>query len=269
MFTIMMEQIKKLREQTGAGMVDCQKALKDAENDFDKAVDLLRKKGMAKAAKRSDREASEGVILVDTSSDNKKGYIVEINSETDFVAKNEQFQNFSKKVLELIKEKNPSSLEDLMSLNLDQGTVSEELENLSGVIGEKLQINNFAVLEGETVAAYSHLGGKIGVVLALDQPDREDLAKEMAMQVAATNPPYVSPEDVPEEEVNKEKEIYKEQLLKEGKTEDIIEKILVGKVNKYYEDVCLVKQEYIKEDKKKIEEVLDGAKIVKFIRFSL
>jgi len=265
-----LETIKILREKSGAGMVDCKKALEESGNDIEKAVEILRKKGIAKAAKRGEREAGEGVIKVDVGQGNKEGYIVEINSETDFVARNEQFQDFANQVMDLIKEKKPNNLDELLSLEMDEMTVKEKLGNLSGVIGEKLDIKKFNILKTEgTIAVYSHMGGKIGVLVSLDKSGENDLAYEIAMQIAATDPKCISPEELAEEDVNKEKEIYKEQLLKEGKPENIIEKIMEGKINKYFEEVCLIKQEYIKEEKKKVEDILGGAKVEKFIRYSM
>lgn len=264
-----MEKIKELRERTGAGMVDCKKALDEAGNDIDKAVEILRKKGITKAAKRGDRETSEGVIQVATNSDNSEAYIVQVNSETDFVARNEQFQAFTKKILGIIEEKKPATLDELFAVQSENGTVKDEMDNLSGVIGEKIDIKRFEVLSGTLVAAYSHMGGKIGVLVVFDKQIDNELATDVAMHIAAINPRYVNPEDVNPEELEKEKEIYKEQLIKEGKPENIIEKIMDGKVGKYYEEICLVKQEFIKDDKKKVEEVLGDAKVQKFIRYSL
>lgn len=265
-----MEKIKQLREKTGAGMVDCKKALEEAGGDIDKAVEILRKKGIAKAAKRGDRETSEGVVLVSTNNDKTEGYIMELNAETDFVARNEKFQNLAKEIMKEIEEKKPANIDELNALPLENGTVQETIETLSGTIGEKMSVKGFEIVRSEgTVAAYSHLDGRIGVLVALGQKDKDELAYDLAMQIAATNPKYMSPDEVPAEETDKEKEIYREQLLKEGKPENIIDKIMVGKINKYYEDVCLVKQEFIKDDKKKVEEILGDVKIEKYTRFSL
>jgi len=265
-----MENIKVLRDKTGAGMVDCKKALEEAGGDINKAVEILRKKGIAKAAKRSDREAGEGVVKVALSGDTKTGYIVEINAETDFVVRSEKFQVFAEKVVELIIEKQPKDLTELMSLNFDGGTVKENLDSLSGVIGEKLDIKRYEMLKSAgTVAAYSHMAGKIGVLVALDKEGQSDIAYDIAMQIAAANPRYINPEDVAADELNKEKEIYREQLLKEGKPENMIDKIMEGKLAKFYGEVCLVKQEFIKDDSKTIEDVLGDAKLEKFIRYSL
>jgi len=272
-----MEKIKELRNKTGAGIVDCQKALKEAKEDIDKAVEILRKKGIAKAVKRSGREASEGLILVDANEPGNEGYILEVYSETDFVAKNEKFIEFSKNVLALIKNNKPSNIDELFSLPMEDVfsgqakniTVKECLDNLSGTIGEKLEIKRFEIITGQTVVAYSHLGGKIGVLVSIDREGESALTKDIAMQVAATDPKYMAPEEVPEEEKNKEKEIYREQLLRENKPENIIEKIIAGKINKYFEEVCLIKQEYIKEDKKRIEDILGEVKVKGFVRYSL
>lgn len=264
-----MELIKQLREMTGAGMVDCQKALQEAGNDLEKAVEILRKKGIAKAAKRTGRETNEGVIKVGVSAAKDEAYILEMNSETDFVSRNEKFQAFAEAVLEVVQAQKPESLEALMSLDMAPGTVQENLDNLSGTIGEKLGIKRFALIKGATVAAYSHLGGKIGVLIALDQSGQDGLAQELAMQVAAANPKYVSPDQVDAAELEKEKEIYKEQLIKEGKPAAMVDKIVEGKMGKYYSEVCLIEQEYIKDDKKKIKDILGGAKVLEFVRYSL
>jgi len=264
-----MELIKQLREMTGAGMVDCQKALKESNNDLEMAVDILRKKGIAKAAKRTDRDTNEGVIKVAVNNDKNEAYIVELNSETDFVSRNEKFQAFADSVLELIKTAKPATLEELLSLKLSVGTVQEDLDSLSGTIGEKMSVKRFAIIEGQSVAAYSHLGGKIGVLVALDTVDKSDLASDLAMQVAAANPKYLISSEVDPAELAREKDIYREQLLKEGKPEEMIEKILEGKAAKYYGEVCLIEQEYVKDDKKKIKDILGGVNVLKFVRYSL
>lgn len=265
-----MEKLKLLREKSGAGMVDCKKALEEAGGDINKAVEILRKKGIAKAVKRSDREAGEGVIKVALSEDTKTGYILEINAETDFVVKNEKFQDLAERMMKLALAKQPKTLAELMALSLDGATVKDSLNSLSGIIGEKLDVKRYEILSSSgTVAVYSHLGGKIGAVVALDKEGQSDIAYDIAMQVAAVNPKYIKPEDVPAAELAKEKEIYKAQLLKEGKPENLIDKIMVGKLNKFYEEVCLVKQEYIKDDEKKVQDILGQVKVEKFIRYSL
>ena len=264
-----MENIKKLREITGAGMVDCKKALDEAAGDLEKAVEILRKKGIAKAAKRTGREASEGLIAVRVNDQASEGYLVEVNSETDFVARNEKFQEFSQQVLDLIAEKQPENLEALLALELGGSTVKDSLDQLSGVIGEKLAINRLAILKGASVAAYSHLGGRIGVLVALDQAGKSELALDVAMQIAATNPKYLTSQEVSTEELEKEREIAREILVKEGKPTEMIDKILAGKMGKYYTEVCLVEQEFIKDDKRKIKDILGDSQVLGFARFSL
>jgi elongation factor Ts len=282
-----MDLIKTLRDKTGAGISECKKALDEAKGNIEKAIEILRKKGIARAAKRGDREVCEGAIKVMVNDAGDEGYIVEVNAETDFAARSDEFQDFSDKVMETVKTGKPTSVEELMNMKLDGGTVKDNLDNLSGVIGEKLDIKRCDVLTGETVAGYSHMGGKIGVLVALNKPGEIELAREIAMQVAAANPQYIKPEDVPQAEIDKEKEIYVEQLKKEGsprfgeagklssdsatasKPENIIEKILEGKINKYFEEICLIKQEYNKDDKKRVEDILGDVRVERFIRYSL
>lgn len=267
---ISLDLIKQLREKTGAGMGDCKNALTEAEGDLDKAVDVLRKKGIAKAAKRSDRETGEGVIKVAVNEEANEGYMVELRAETDFVTRSEKFQALADQVIELAKASRAADLEALLEVALNGSTIRDALANLSGVVGEKMEISRYAILtSGGTVAVYSHAGGRIGALVAIDKAGDADLAREIAMQVAAANPKCLYPEDVDPAELEREKDIYREQLAKEGKPAEMLEKILGGKLAKYYEEVCLVKQEYIKDDKKKIEQLLDGAKIEKFFRFGL
>ncbi|WKZ24960.1 MAG: translation elongation factor Ts [Patescibacteria group bacterium] len=263
-----MEMIKKLRERTGAGIVDCKAALEEAGGDLEQAVEILRKKGIAKAAKRGDRETNQGLVMV--FADNNKGYIFEMNAETDFVVRNDQFQSLAKEIKEAILVNSPTDKEALLGMTLGDSTVSERLELLSGVIGEKITLGNYQMISTEgTIGVYAHPQGNIGALVALNQAGQEALAQDIAMHVAAAAPRYILPEEVATEELDKEKEIYREQLLKEGKPEEMVEKILGGKVNKYYEEICLVKQEYIKEDKKKVEEILNGISIEAFVRFAL
>ncbi|MFH1822435.1 MAG: translation elongation factor Ts [Patescibacteria group bacterium] len=264
-----MENVKILRVKTGAGIVECQKALAESNGDIDKAVEILRKKGIAKAAKRDGREACEGLILVDINKAGDEGYILEVNSETDFVARNEKFNKFAQNVFSLIKNNKPVNLDELMNLKFENVTIKENLASLSGTIGEKLKINRFIILSGLTVAAYSHLGGRIGVLVSLSRAGEVELAYNIAMQVAAANPKCIKPEDIPAEELAKEKEIYREQLLKEGKPENIVDKVIAGKLNKFYEEICLIEQEYIKDEEKKVKDILGDVEVKEFIRYSL
>ncbi|MEA3449842.1 MAG: translation elongation factor Ts [Patescibacteria group bacterium] len=266
----MLQLIKELRGKTGAGMGACKKALDETNNDIERAIEYLRKQGIAKAAKRGDKEASEGIIKLALSDGKKTAYMIKVSAETDFVVRNEKFQNLTDKILETLKSVDVSDKRALLDAKMDENTAGDALANLSGTIGEKMEIKDVAVIKAAgTLSAYSHLGGKIGVLISLDKEGEDDLAHDIAMQVAATDPKYLNPEEVPSEETDKEKEIYKEQLLKEGKPENIIDKILEGKINKYYEEVCLLNQEYIKDDKKKVKDILGEVKIEKFIRFSL
>lgn len=266
-----MEEIKLLREKTGAGMIECKKALDEAAGDLEKAVEILRKKGIAKAAKRIDNDTSEGVIKTLVSADAKSAYILQLNCETDFVARNDQFQKFADDLLALIADKEPADLEALHNLPMASGdTVKTSLDHMSGTIGEKMEVKNFSILKSAgTVAAYLHAGGTIGALVALDAADQSDLARDIAMQVAAANPRYIAPENVDQTEIAKEQDVYRELLVREGKPSEMIDKIMPGKINKYYEDVCLIKQEYIKDDKKKVQDLLGTIKVTGFVRFSL
>jgi len=253
-----MELIKKIREQTGAGISDVKEALEEASGDENKAVEILRKKGQKIAAKKSDRKAKEGVISI-TRQGNKVA-VVGLNCETDFVARNENFlkavEDFSKKLMEVGEADFKSWAED------------EIKNNLIVKIGENLQLAHAKIIEGETIGSYLHSNKKLASVVVLNG-GTEELAKEIAMQVTAMNPEYNSPEDVPAEVLEKEKDIYREQLKQEGKPKEMIEKILEGKINKFYAEVCLIKQQYIKDDKITIEKLLDGAKVEHFSKFSL
>lgn len=266
-----MEQIKILRERTGAGMVDCKKALEESGGDMEKAIEILRKKGIAKAAKREERETNEGIVKVGTDESGKAAFIIEINAETDFVSRNEKFGQFATDVFNILKASRPKDLEALMAEKMADGnSVKDNLDSLSGIIGEKLGIKRFDILTTNgTAASYSHANGRIGAIAAIDKEEASELAYEIAMQVAAASPRFISREEVSAGEIDKEKEIYTEQLKKEGKPEEMIEKIMQGKLNKFYEEICLIDQEYIKEDKKKIRDILNGANVEKFIRYSL
>ncbi len=265
-----MEQIKILRERTGAGIVDCKTALTEANGDLDVAVDILRKKGIAKAAKRGDREATEGLVKVAVKSDNSEGYMFEMNAETDFVVRNDQFKEMAEKIMTAVKDKQPATLEEVGALVIDSGTVTESLEHMSGVIGEKIGISRYTRMTSTgTVGSYAHPQGNIGVLIAVNTSNQTELVQNLAMHIAAANPRYLKPEEVDPAELEREKEIYREQLRQERKPEEMIEKILTGKLNKYFEEVCLIKQEYIKDDSKKIQDILNGAEIEGFVRYSL
>lgn len=256
-----MEKIKELREKTGAGMVECKKALEEAGGDIEKAVEILRKKGSAKAAKKADRITNEGMVVAKNSSDNKKVSIVKILCETDFVARNADFQAF---VTEVAEKGLSQSAEEYFNSKKDEIILK---------VGENLVFGGAVVLSGEFISSYIHSNNKLATAIVFNKTVDASLANDIAMHTAAMSPSYLAPSDVPETEIEKEKEIYREQLKQEGKPTEIVEKILLGKVNKYYEDVCLLKQYFIKDDKKTVEQFLkeaDGTiKIEEFSRINL
>jgi elongation factor Ts len=265
-----MEQIKLLRERTGAGIVDCKNALQEANGDLDTAIDILRKKGIAKAAKRGDREATEGLVKVGLNTAGTEGYIFEINAETDFVVRNDQFKEMADKIMTVIKEKSPATLDEVLALSVDGTSIAETLEHMSGVIGEKIGLSRYTKLTSTgTLGSYVHAQGNIGVLVALNASGQTELAQNIAMHIAAASPRYIKPEEVDPAELEREKSIYREQLATEGKPDEMIEKIMMGKLGKYYEEVCLLKQEYIKDDSKKVEDILNGVGIESFIRYSM
>ena len=265
-------QVKELREKTGAGMMDCKKVLTETDGDMEKAIELLRERGIAKAAKKSDRIAAEGVVAAYVSEDGKVGSVVEVNSETDFVAKNEEFKTFVQDVAEQIAKENPADVEDLLaqkSIKDNTKTVKEVLTDKIAKIGENMTIRRFARFDSNgLVEKYIHGDGKIGVLVEVENADSE-LAKDICMQIAAAKPEFLDKESVPTERLDKEMEILKAQAMNEGKPEAIAEKIVQGRVGKFYSEICLVEQEFVKNPDVKIKDLLDskGAKILRFVRF--
>ena len=260
--------VKELREITGAGMMDCKKALVECEGDKDKAIDYLREKGIAKAAKKAGRIASEGVVAA--ASNGKTACIVEINSETDFVAKNENFQNLVKKIAEHIVACKPADMDALNASQMDGKTVAEVMTEAVASIGEKLSLRRFEVYTTEDgqLATYIHMGGKIGVIVELSGGD-ETLGKDVAMQIAAAKPQCIGREDVDQEALAHEREVLRKQALEEGKPEKIVEKMVDGRINKYYKEVCLVEQEFVKDSDKTIKDILAGVEVRRFARFEM
>jgi elongation factor Ts len=258
------EMVRELREKTGAGMMDCKRALAESGADMEKAIDALRKKGLAAAAKKASRIASEGVVVAHV--DAGSGVLAEINCETDFVAKTEDFQGFAREVAALVHRHVPRDVDAALALPSGDGTLAEKLNERVAKIGEKISCRRFvrfAVPAGRKgiVVPYIHAGGKIGVLVELhgDGPGNADflaLGKDLAMQVAAANPAYISPADVPAEVIAREKAIYREQALAAGKPEKILDKIAEGKLAKYYGDFCLVEQAFIKDPDRKVKELL-------------
>ena len=262
--------VKELREITGAGMMDCKKALVECEGDKDKAIDYLREKGIAKAAKKAGRIASEGVVAAAVTADGKTACIVEINSETDFVAKNENFQNLVKKIAEHIVACKPADMDALNASQMDGKTVADVMTEAVASIGEKLSLRRFEVYTTEDgkLATYIHMGGKIGVIVELSGGD-ETLGKDVAMQIAAAKPQCIGRDDVDQEALAHEREVLRKQALEEGKPEKIVEKMVDGRINKYYKEVCLVEQEFVKDSDKTIKDILAGVEVRRFARFEM
>lgn len=253
-------QVNELRQKTGAGMMDCKKALTEADGDFEKAIEILRKKGAAVAAKRAERTAKEGMVLTKVLDDLQSGVIVEVNCETDFVANSEDFIKFAKNVLEVVSSTKPNSVDDLLVKN---PSIKDQFEELLGKVGEKIQISRLSIEEapkGEVVD-YVHLGAKLGVLVKFDNVgDKKaeflNLGKDIAMQVAAMKPICVYREEVQKNLIEKEIEIYKEISRKEGKPEQILDKIAQGKLNKFYQENCLSEQAFIKDNTKTVTDLI-------------
>ena len=264
--------VKELRERTGAGMMDCKKALTAVEGDMDKAIDFLREKGLAAAAKKAGRIAAEGVVGSFVSADGKIGAIVEVNSETDFVAKTDGFKELVEKIAAHIVATKPADVEALLASELDGQTVEALVTASVAKIGEKISVRRFALYEAPegVVAAYIHGGGKIGVVVELKGGNAE-LGKDVAMHVAAANPSYLERSQVPAAELEHEKEVLSEQAKNEGKPEKIIEKMVMGRINKYYKEVCLVDQEFVKDPDQTVGKLVKaaGAEVLAVSRFQL
>ena len=265
-------QVKDLREKTGAGMMDCKKVLTETDGDMEKAIELLRERGIAKAAKKSGRVAAEGLVEAYVSEDGKVGAIVEVNAETDFVAKNEEFKTFVANVARQVAEKNPKDVEELLaqdSIEEPGKTVNEVLIEKIATIGENMNIRRFARFESEgLVEKYIHGDGKIAVLVSMKSGDKE-VAKDVCMQIAAARPEYLNEAAVPAERLEKEKEILKAQTMNEGKPEAIAEKIVLGRIGKFYSEICLVDQEFVKDPSKKVSQLLKehNAEVAEFARF--
>ncbi len=265
-------QVKELREKTGAGMMDCKKVLTETNGDEEKAIELLRERGIAKAAKKSDRIAAEGLVDTYISEDGKVGVVVEVNAETDFVAKNDEFKSFVKDVAKQVAEKDPADVEALLeqtSIAEPDKTVKEVLTNKIATIGENMSIRRFERFEtNNLLESYIHGDGKIAVLVEIENGTTE-LAKDICMQIAAARPEYLDRDAVPAERLAKEMEILKAQAMNEGKPEAIAEKIVQGRLGKFYSEICLVEQEFVKDSDIKVGKLVadKGAKIVRFARF--
>ena len=266
------KDVKELREKTGAGMLDCKKALQESEGNMEKAIDWLREKGISKAAKKESRIAAEGLskILVD----GNKAVILEINSETDFVAKNAEFTNFVSLLAKVVLENCPKTMEEAMELPMGDGTVNSSLINLIAKIGEKISFRRFEIVEkndNQVFGVYNHQNlGKINVITVLDG-DNSEIARDVAMHVAAMNPGYLSRNDVPEDVINHEKDVIKKQAIEEGKPAEIAEKMVNGRINKFYKEVCLLEQPFIKDPDLDVAGYAkaNNMAVVKFVRFEV
>nr|WP_263315127.1 translation elongation factor Ts [Mammaliicoccus sp. Marseille-Q6498] len=273
MMAISAKLVKELREKTGAGMMDCKKALTETDGDIDKAVDFLREKGIAKAAKKADRIAAEGTTYV--ASKGNDAVILELNSETDFVARNEGFQSLVKEVADHILEVKPADVDALNASKLASGqTVEEKVNEAISTIGEKLTLRRFTLktkTDNDSFGEYLHMGGRIGVLTVVEGSTNTEAAKDVAMHIAALNPKFVSRDQVSEEELAHEKEILKQQALNEGKPEKIVEKMVEGRMRKYLEEICAVDQAFVKNPDQTVAEFLktDGGVLVDFVRYEL
>ena len=257
--TISAAEVNKLRQQTGAGMMDCRKALVESNGDFENAIDYLRKKGQKVAANRSDREAKEGVVIAKATADNTYGVLIQLSSETDFVAKNEDFIAFAQQIADTAIATKAANIDDLKSAKLDNATVGEKLLEVVAKIGEKIDIVRYEQVTGACVVPYIHSGYRIGVLVGMNQPASEALTtagRDVAMQIAAMNPLAVDADNVPADLLAREKAIAVEQVMAEGKTGDMAEKIAMGKLNKFFKENTLLPQAFVKDNSKTVGDYL-------------
>lgn len=264
--------IQHLRKMTGAGMMDCKKALIEADNDFDKAMEIIRKKGQAVAAKRSDRDASEGCVIA--KSTGKYAAMIALKCETDFVAKNVDFVKLTNDILDAAMAAKATDLAAVLALPFGNGTVANAVTDRSGITGEKMELDGYYFVEGETASAYIHPGNKLATLVALNQEGKEAQGHELGMQIAAMNPVSISPEDIPADVLAREKEVAADKAREEGKPENLIENIVNGRMNKFYKEACLLNQEFVMNDaKQSVAKYLDdeskGLTVTAFQRFSL
>lgn len=274
MATISAADVAKLRRMTLAGMMDCKKALEEAEGNFDKAVEIIRKKGQAVANKRADKEASEGVVLSKVTGNGKTGAIIVLNSETDFVAKNASFLEIANKILDVALTNKPASLEELKSLPMDGGKVGDKVVEYIGIIGEKLELSYYEKIDAAHVQAYIHPGNRLATLVGFTKAGMDvQVYKDIAMQIAAMNPVAVDKDDVKQETIAQEIEIGKEQARREGKPEEMLEKIAQGKLVKFFKESTLLNQEFVKDNKMTIKQYLHSVDkdltVTAFKRFTL
>ncbi|MGY3713892.1 translation elongation factor Ts [Sutcliffiella cohnii] len=267
------QMVKELREKTGAGMMDCKKALTETNGDMDKAIDYLREKGIAKAAKKADRIAAEGLTAVVTSGN--EAVILEVNSETDFVAKNEAFKTLIDELGQFLLANKPATVEEALAATMDNGnTVEAHINSAIAKIGEKLTLRRFVVVtknDADSFGSYLHMGGRIGVLTVLEGTTDEAAAKDVAMHIAAINPKYVSRDEVSAEETEREREILTQQALNEGKPENIVAKMVEGRLSKYFQDICLLDQPFVKNPDQKVRDFVKsvGGTVKSFVRYEV
>jgi elongation factor Ts len=258
--TISATEVNKLRLQTGAGMMDCKKALTETNGDFEAAIDYLRKKGAKVAASRSDRDSLEGAVIAKTTADGKRGIVIELNCETDFVAKNAEFVQFANDIADLAISNNPATLADLVALQLNGLVLSDIILDKIGKIGEKIGVSKYEILSADKVVAYIHAGNRLGVLVGLNSNangNADAAGKDVAMQIAAMNPVAVDKGDVDATTIERELEIAKDVIRAEGKPEEMVEKIAQGKLNKFYKDSTLLNQEFVKDGSKTVAQMLN------------
>ncbi|GGN49865.1 translation elongation factor Ts [Oceanobacillus indicireducens] len=266
------KMVKELREKTGAGMMDCKKALQETDGDIDKAIDYLREKGMAQAAKKADRIAAEGLTHVEI--DGNTAVLLEVNCETDFVTKNDLFKDLLVKIGKALLANKPETVEDALEATVDGEKLETIINSAISTIGEKISLRRFTIFEktdNDAFGSYLHMGGTIGVVTVLEGTTDEEVAKDVAMHVAAINPRYVNREDVAENEVNHEREVLKQQALNEGKPANIVEKMVEGRLGKFFEQIVLVEQVFVKDPDVKVKKYVadKGASVKTFVRYEV
>jgi elongation factor Ts len=276
MAEITAQDVNKLRSMTGAGMMDCKKALTEANGDFEKAIEILRKKGQKVSASRSDKDAKEGSVFVKTSDDKKEAVLIALNCETDFVAKNEEFQSLGKLIAETAFNKKPATKEALLAENVGGLSLNDKITELVGKIGEKIEVKEYVRMTGEAVVPYIHAGSKLGVLVSLkgvNGKDVTDAGKDIGMQIAAMNPVSVDEKSVDKSVIEKELEIAKAQIIAEGKPENMVEKIAQGKLNKFFKESTLVHQAFVKDSSKTVAQYLEsvskGLTVAEFKRVAI
>ena len=257
MANITAAEVNKLRKATGAGMMDCKRALIESEGDFEKAIDILRTKGQKVASKRADKEANEGIVMAQATGDSKYAALFMLNCETDFVAKNDEFVGFANKLMELALKDRPTSLEAFKALDIDGRNVAEHITEMVGKTGERMDMAHFECIEDVQVTAYNHQGNRLATILGLNKDGVDaEVGRQLAMQVAAMNPVAVDKGDVAQEIIDKEIEIGKEQAKEEGKAENLLEKIAMGKLNKFFKENTLLNQDFVRDSKKTVKQYL-------------